>query len=62
MLSHECAHPCFALQGDMADSSELFIFGDDFDTILDMLKEEKEMDGYFTEAADDASITTILIM
>ena len=62
MTSHECAHPCFALQGDMVDSSELFIFGDDFDAILDMLKEEEEMDGYFTEAADDVSITTILIM
>ena len=44
------------------DSSELFIFGDDFDAILDMLEEEEEMDGYFTEAADDVSITTVLIM
>ena len=62
MTSRERAHPCFALQGDMADSSELFIFRDDFDAILDMLEEEEEMDGYFTEAADNVSITSIIIM
>ncbi|PFX29293.1 hypothetical protein AWC38_SpisGene5944 [Stylophora pistillata] len=38
----------------MADSSELFIFGDDFDTILDILEEEEELDEYF-EAADDVT-------
>lgn len=45
----------------MADSSELFIFGDDFDAILDILEEEEELDEYFTEAADDVSIITFLI-
>lgn len=45
----------------MADSSELFIFGDDFDAILDILEEEEELDEYFTEAADDASIIAFLI-
>lgn len=54
----ERAHPWFALQGNIADSSELFIFGDDFDAILDILEEEEELDEYFTEAADDVSIIT----
>lgn len=57
MTSRERAHPWFALQGNIADSSELFIFGDDFDAILDILEEE-ELDEYFTEAADDVSIIT----
>lgn len=58
MTPRERAHPWFALQGNIADSSELFIFGDDFDAILDILEEEEELDEYFTEAADDVSIIT----
>ncbi|PFX18965.1 Gag-Pol polyprotein [Stylophora pistillata] len=41
----------------MADSKELFIFGDDFDATLDILEEE-ELDEYFTEAADDDGLVS----
>ncbi|XP_022792599.1 uncharacterized protein LOC111331701 [Stylophora pistillata] len=44
----------------MADSSELFIFGDDFDAILDILEEEEELDEYFTEAADDVEFDDLV--
>lgn len=56
----ERAHPWFALQGNIADSSELFIFGDDFDAILDILEEEEELDEYFTEAADDVEFDDLV--
>ena len=36
----------------MADINDLFIFGEDFDTILGILEEEEE----FTEAAGEVSI------
>ena len=32
----------------MADINDLFIFGEDFDTILGILEEEEELDEQFT--------------
>ena len=40
----------------MADINDLFIFGEDFDTILGILEEEEELDEQFTEAAGEVSI------
>ena len=40
----------------MADTNDLFFFGDDFDAILDILEEEEELDEQFRQAADQVSI------
>ena len=45
----------------MADTSDLYLFGDDFDTILGILEEEEELDEQFTEAANEVSIRIFLI-
>lgn len=39
-------------QDNMADTNDLFFFGDDFDAILGILEEEEELDKQFREAAD----------
>lgn len=44
----------------MADINDLFIFGEDFDTILGILEEEEELDEQFTEAAGEVSIGIFL--
>lgn len=40
----------------MADTNDLFFFGDDFDAILGILEDEEELDKQFGEAADEVSI------
>ena len=44
----------------MADTNDLFFFGDDFDAILGILEEEEELDEQFREAADEVSIRFFL--
>jgi len=44
----------------MADTNDLYIIGDDFDTILGILEEEEELDEQFREAADEVSIRFFL--
>ena len=44
----------------MADTNDLFFFGDDFDAILGILEEEEELDEQFREAADEVSIRFVL--
>lgn len=44
----------------MADTNDLFFFGDDFDAILGILEDEEELDKQFGEAADEVSITFFL--
>lgn len=44
------------ITNNMADINDLFIFGEDFDTILGILVEEEELDEQFTEAAGEVSI------
>ena len=44
----------------MADTNDLFFFGDDFDAILGILEEEEELDEEFREAADEVSIRFFL--
>jgi len=44
----------------MADTNDLYITGDDFDTILGILEEEEELDEQFREAADEVSIRFFL--
>ena len=44
----------------MADTNDLFFFGDDFDAILGILEEEEELDDQFREAADEVSIRFFL--
>lgn len=44
------------ITNNMADINDLFIFGEDFDTILGILEEEEELDEHFTEAAGEVSI------
>ena len=46
-------------QDNMADTNDLFFFGDDFDAILGILEEE-ELDEQFREAADEVSIIFFL--
>ncbi|KAK3730396.1 hypothetical protein QZH41_011859 [Actinostola sp. cb2023] len=36
----------------MADMNDLFLFGDDFDAILDILENEEELEEDFTEAVN----------
>jgi len=40
----------------MADMNDLFLFGDDFDAILDILENEEELEEDFTEAVNGVSI------
>lgn len=40
----------------MADISELFLFGEDFDAVLDILENEEELEEQFTEAVDNVSV------
>ena len=54
------AHDQASVQTNMADTSDLYFFGDDFDAILDILEDEEGLEEQFTEAADDVS-TTICI-
>ena len=44
----------------MADTNDLFFFGDDFDAILGILEEEEQLDEQFREAADEVSIRFFL--
>ena len=44
----------------MADTNDLFFFGDDFDAILGILEEEEEIDEQFREAADEVSFRFFL--
>ena len=45
----------------MADTNDLFFFGDDFDAILGILEEEEEeLDEQFREAANEVSIIFFL--
>ena len=44
----------------MVDINDLFIFGEDFDTILGILEEEEELGEQFKEAADEVSIGIFL--
>ena len=44
----------------MADTNDLFFFGDDFDSILGILEDEEELDKQFGETADEVSITFFL--
>ena len=44
----------------MADTNDLYIIGDDFDTILGILEEEEELDEQFREAADEVSVRFFL--
>lgn len=44
----------------MADTNDLFFFGDDLDAILGILEEEEELDEQFREAADEVSIRIFL--
>ena len=50
-------------QDNMADTNDLFFFGDDFDAILGIMEEEEEeeeLDEQFREAADEVSIIFFL--
>lgn len=40
----------------MADMSDLFLVGDDFDAVLALLEDEEELKEEFTVAADNVSI------
>ena len=44
----------------MADTNDLFFFGDDFDAILGILEDEEELDKQFGEASDEESIKLFL--
>ena len=44
----------------MADTNDLFFFGDDFDAILGILEEEEQLDKQFREAADEVGIRLFL--
>ena len=54
------AHGKRSFQDNMADTNDLFFFGDDFDAILGILEEEEELDEQFREAADEVSIIFFL--
>ena len=42
----------------MADVNDLYLFEDDFGTILDILGDEEELDEQFREAAIDVSVSS----
>jgi len=44
----------------MADTNDLFFFGDDFDAILGILEDEEELDKQFGEAADEVQLEDIV--
>ena len=54
------AHDKRSFQNNMADTNDLFFFGDDFDAILGILEDEEELDKQFGEAVDKVSITFFL--
>ena len=39
----------------MAECTSDFLFGEDFDALLDVLEADEEFDGYFEEAAAEVS-------
>ena len=41
----------------MADVNDLYLFEDDFGTILDILEDEEELDEQFREAAIEVSVS-----
>ena len=44
-------------QTNMADESDLFLFGDDFDAILEFLEAEDEIEDHFEDAVTVVSKT-----
>lgn len=49
----------------MADAqniNELFITGDDFDAILEILEQDEEIENQFTEAVNDVSIKCVILL
>lgn len=44
-------------QTNMADESDLFLFGDDFDAILEILETEDEIEDHFEDAVTEVSKT-----
>ena len=57
----DCARGKRSFQDNMADTNDLFFFGDDFDAILGILEEEEEeLDEQFREAANEVSIIFFL--
>ena len=45
------------LTTNMTDVNDLYLFGDDFDTILDILDNGEELDEQFREAAIEVSVS-----
>ena len=54
------AHAKRSFRNNMADTNDLFFFGDDCDAILGILEEEEQLDEQFREAADEVSIRFFL--
>ena len=44
----------------MADASDLFFFGDDFDAVLGILEAEEDVEDQFQEAANKVSVKSDL--
>ena len=44
------------------NSSDLFIYGDDFDTILELLQEDEEIEYEINQAVDNVSAFHVLFL
>jgi hypothetical protein len=59
-LHHHVTMTLHINQNNMADMSELFLFGDDLDAVLDILESEEDLEEQFIEAVDSVSVQEVL--